>query len=349
LGRRAPFGRRVGGPGEPRSSDQHGGSTAAGERRGGERPQRPGSPGRRRRDEESFRGETFRAQRYRGRWQLTLQPDPQQQQHLAEAIRLLRQLQSENPAVPEYQRLLALCYAQSGSWGDDEQGRQGVELLRDIVRRYPKISDYRYDLATTLAGDVPGFPRRTSGEQPDAVESRYREALEHARQLDDSVPAYATARADISSRLARFLAKHHRGQAGEPQRLLEHAIEVQTRLIQQHDNAPDYLARRAWNYEQLAMVYEQQQTDPARRAAAEQLQLAIDDLNVILQHAEDGRLKIVHFPLAKFHHSRARVLRALGETELAAAEELLKAEHFEQANAVRRQWPPVAGGPASPE
>ena len=72
-----------------------------------------------------------------------------------QAIELLTELRSENPTIPEYQRMLALCYDLAANWGDTERGEQAIQLLREIVEQYPGVSDYRYDLeAGRRAGTI---------------------------------------------------------------------------------------------------------------------------------------------------------------------------------------------------
>jgi serine/threonine protein kinase len=173
--------------------------------------------------------------------------DPESQLHLGQAAKILVALRAEAPDVPEYARLLALCYREQADELDFAKLDPAVKLLEELVAAHPDVGDYRYDLCETLSGfDVP----RIDSEQYPAVEKRLRLAHEQSLALDMSVPAYVVSRVHIDhkfSTILRFMQAEGEDAAkqyDESLALARSAAGWQARLLERYPNDVSY---RAWH------------------------------------------------------------------------------------------------------
>jgi serine/threonine protein kinase len=132
-------------------------------------------------------------------------------QHRQRALAILEKLTSDYPDTPDYQFLLAQCYAlptftRGPDPERDEQLAQSREILVQLVERYPKMSEYRYELCRSY-GNVPwfrfgGFRTRVDLDQvQQQLELGENEAEILVRQ-NTAVPKYAKELADMSGKLA---------------------------------------------------------------------------------------------------------------------------------------------------
>jgi tetratricopeptide (TPR) repeat protein len=128
------------------------------------------------------------------------------------AISILEQLTRENPNVPDYRFLLALCHRPPASdptlatSSASARGRQrAIRILEELKMQYPEVDDYRYELIATYAWIHVGlFPwQRPSLVAPDAEKSLLT-ALEESQWLaahNPSIPYYARSEALILAKL----------------------------------------------------------------------------------------------------------------------------------------------------
>src|SRR5207249_3996262 len=80
------------------------------------------------------------------------------EQYLAKAVQLLKDLVQEQPAVPAYRHLLALCYREKSTLApgpfpkvDGSDRKEAVRLLEQLAALFPHVPEYRFDLSETLA------------------------------------------------------------------------------------------------------------------------------------------------------------------------------------------------------
>lgn len=77
------------------------------------------------------------------------------EQCLQDATAILRRLARQNLEEPKYQFLLAQCLCKQSAerqlLGEFVDVSEGLELLRDLVARYPEVANYRFSLGEALA------------------------------------------------------------------------------------------------------------------------------------------------------------------------------------------------------
>ncbi|HNQ22538.1 MAG TPA: serine/threonine-protein kinase [Phycisphaerae bacterium] len=163
------------------------------------------------------------------------------------AIDLLTELGASYPEVPEYRRLLALCYrdlpAPRLRGPDDQRGARdamthAIAILKQLVDDYPTGAEYRYDLSETYA--MAAVPALCVGTNPLAMEEqRLRDALKISEQLvaeRPNIPTYAISQVHIRLRFADFLRRRNQTDAAEDQ--LKHAESLQVGLAQRFPKIP---------------------------------------------------------------------------------------------------------------
>lgn len=160
-------------------------------------------------------------------------------ERLQQAVRTLEGLVEKHPSLPEYRLLLARAHCLAGSrrrpGGDRSSSsaasEKGLAMLRALAAEFPRVPDYRHELATVLAGlDRPWSGLRgdpgARGTEPDPVK-RLREALQICGQLvveSPDVPTYAATRIEVELRLAAALAVPGEDPPAETEALLRAAL-----------------------------------------------------------------------------------------------------------------------------
>lgn len=277
---------------------------------------RPGPPrGRRISREQLLRAFIFRDLR------------PQQAEHLQQAIQLLNELQQAHPGVPEYPRMLALCYREQFRGGDLEGLERAYTVLDELTTEYPQVDEYRYDLAMTLAAMA--MYNSDLGD--------LRKAVALSRELKEDTPANVVARADFCTALAASLGRERLGSEDEAERsrlaveaatLLAEAVNVCQRQLTLSPDSALYPGRLARAYDMLALLTRSQDKDSesAEHAmkAAKYLAIAID----IEQDKPD--INRLHWKIAQLCEFAAAGYQSAGQTEKAAAATAKAARHREK-------------------
>jgi tetratricopeptide (TPR) repeat protein len=206
-------------------------------------------------------------------------------------------------------------------------GEKATDILRKLVRDFPDVPDYRYDLAETLAAvDLPGplvfgprgAPPRTitEEERADAL-ARLTESLGIVEDLvakQPNVSDYASAQVRLLVRLAEV--EGLGGRADEAPKHLERAASLQAGLA---DRFPEAASYRVW----LALVKNAQARLRIERKEEREALSSLDSSIATLEPlANQPRMPHVRGLLAMSYGMRAEVLRGLGEGE--KAEESLK-------------------------
>ena len=256
----------------------------------------------------------------------------EQREHLDQAVELLVQLEEENPGVPEYSRMLALCYREQFRGGEDEQAlsKAAVEL-QQLVDDYPKADDYRYDLAMTLAAE--SF--NTSDIRP------LEQAIEHTRKLDGQTPAFSNARAELCAALATAILRKNEQLPEDAQsqrlegvqaarQLLIETVSVHELLLQSNPDSSPYLGRIANSLEMLGGVTRQLETPEGYRDAEAAFAKAAKHLEALLaQSSQHPLFARLHWPIAKLHQDRAECFELLGDTNGANKARTMAQDHLE--------------------
>jgi tetratricopeptide (TPR) repeat protein len=197
---------------------------------------------------------------------------------------------------------------------------RAIELLRQLVKDFPKVPDYRNDLCETLARA--GFPRGPGG--ADST-SRNKQLLNEALGLANglaseypTVPQYAASRAQVHDRLGVLL--HQLKQLDDAEKVLRKGVHIQSDLVKQYPDVIAYNFSLALLQASLGRVL----TDRDKlKEARTLLEASAERLEALRKR--DERLGFVRMFLDHRYHELYQVLTRLGEKEL-AAEALRKAE-----------------------
>ncbi len=230
------------------------------------------------------------------------------------AIDLLEALRKEHPNVPEYRHLLACCYRDappSGPRSVDATTDPGVQILRQLVKDFRRVPDYRYDLAETLARrSAPGGLSRA---ELDVAQRQLEEAATTAKELTDeypTVPLYAASRALIFDRLGDV--QEHLSQPDKALPEYQKAVSLQTTLARQHADVLAYDLTLARMQRSLARVQVDRKQLKEARAV---LEGTADHLEAVLK--KSPTTLSVRSSLGRTQRDLADVLTRLGEKDLA--------------------------------
>ncbi len=127
------------------------------------------------------------------------------------ATRILERLVAENPNLPDYQFLLALCLRPSGTAIMTRQDRayrqRAIRILEELKQAHPEVLDYRFELAATYAWIHVGFFPWQHPEAEPHAKSSLGMALAESRWLmehNPSIPDYACSAALILAKLGQL-------------------------------------------------------------------------------------------------------------------------------------------------
>jgi len=238
-------------------------------------------------------------------------------------------LVKEDPKNPAYRYLLAQCYREEGGpdSGPLPEIDKAEQLLKALVKDYPHVADYRFELADTYAmldvRDLPpeDFPR---------AEQRLREALKQSADLVDGhpyAPDYMILHVHILHKLARILRDTPPDQRDgdlarmdEAGQLYQEAIRRQAALVKRFpENIVDHFWLAMIRMSTAQFLLERRQPTEARTI----LETAVKETEPFYQaHPATASLRQV------LHDLYERLGEALERTEddKAAAEARQKAE-----------------------
>ena len=263
-------------------------------------------------------------------------PDPADSSASLQAIALLRDLVKDHPSVPEYRHLLACCYRDAppkrgpgGPPGDGPRPGPGGEspranldravgLMRQLVKDFPKVPDYRYDLGETLVRQTgmggPGRP----GDSDWLSESkkRLKEALDISTALVTeypTMPQYAASQAQVHDRFGLVFERLQDFNQAEAER--RKAVALQSDLVKKHQEVLAYNYSLSVMQTSLARVLGERENWKEARSL---LEASITRLEVLLNDPRLGNQNFMRMTLDRSYRDLGQVLMRLGETELAA-------------------------------
>jgi tetratricopeptide (TPR) repeat protein/tRNA A-37 threonylcarbamoyl transferase component Bud32 len=252
------------------------------------------------------------------------------------AIELLEELVNEYRLVPEYRHLLACCYRDAPperppfvpggrGGGDRPPGTNtdtAIRLLRQLVKDFPKVPDFRHDLCETLTrASFHGGAR--APESPAGARKLLDEAVELATALAaeyPKVPQYTASQALAHERLGLVL--HQLRQTESAEKELRKAVSLQATLARQHPEIVAHDFSLALMESSLSRLLRDVGNYKEARSF---LEAALSRLAAL--PAKDHRLGFVRMHLGQGYCELAEVLTRLGEAE-AAAEAQKKAEGY---------------------
>jgi serine/threonine protein kinase len=255
------------------------------------------------------------------------------EQYLGKAVQLLRILVKDEAAVvPAYRHLLALCYREKSTVfalppkTDPNDRKEAVNLLEQLVKLFPHVPEYRFDLSETLAQlDVRG-PVLPPGSA--ATEKDFQEALRLAKELvteHPNVPDYQLSKAQIHHRLAMTQRKN--GEAEKAEKNMRQAVALQNSLAQRFPKVQFHQFTNIMFHDRLIDVLLDQKKWADSRPL---LESNIKQLKKLI--GQDKSLLWWNHPLADNYGKLAKTLRELQEPELAAQAE-------QQAREIRQTFP----------
>ena len=161
------------------------------------------------------------------------------------AIRILEQLTREDPNIPDYRFLLALCHRPSGAspardLAGDRGRQRAIAILEELKAQYPEVVDYRYELAATHAWIHVGlFPWQSPTSATREAERSLLKALDESRWLVDhnpSIPHYVLSRTLILAKLGTVCWRARRFTEAED--YFQEAIQMQSVAIAKFPDLP---------------------------------------------------------------------------------------------------------------
>jgi serine/threonine protein kinase len=257
-------------------------------------------------------------------------PDPAESSASVQAINILKDLVRDHPNVPEYRHLLACCFRDAPPSPGERGPHQGpagqlskfgpnseaIELLRQLVKDFPKVPDYRYDLSETLAR-VGGPGRPLSSDLLSESKKRLDEALALSTALVNEYPTmsqYAASQAQIHDKLGFVF--ENVGEVEKAEKSRRKAVSLQADLAKKYPDVIVYSYSLAIMQSSLARQLLElgnwKETKLLLEAATSQLETIL---------SKDPKLAGAGFArmmLNRNYRDLAQVLERLGEKELAA-------------------------------
>jgi tetratricopeptide (TPR) repeat protein len=272
-----------------------------------------------------------------------------EQENLEKAIVLLEGLTAENPRVPDYRHLLALCYREmppprdpAGQPAASRTPDKATAILQKLVEDFPEVPDYRYDLSETYAKVDPGNLYFHSGPSATAFPQRDFDSLQKALEISESlvadhpnVPNYAASQAGIRMDLARIL--RNLGRLDEAEALLRKGKALQHLLVERYPEVTSYKVGKAMVDSSLAKVLRQRKELPEARSLLED---SVSLLEALLKDDQESRkLWPARGVLASNLRTLAGVLREQGEEDRSAQVSRRADDLFLRSGRAPRQLP----------
>jgi len=165
------------------------------------------------------------------------------------AIRILEELVREDPQIPDFRFLLALCHRPTGivptpaRGSEDGKGRRrAIRILEDLKSQYPGVADYRYELTATYAWVPVGlFPWQGQFAAAPDVEQSLRKAFDESQWLvthNPTIPHYATSQALILAKLGAVAWTARR--LGEAEAFFQQALDRQSACVEEFPDLPPH-------------------------------------------------------------------------------------------------------------
>jgi tetratricopeptide (TPR) repeat protein len=277
-------------------------------------------------DSRSFRYELARTHGNLGSVLWHLQEPAEAVRSDRRAIELLERLVDEEPGQAEYRLALARAYRRHHPVGPENPGgrnrqwfrAKAVSIIEDLVKKFPRVPDYRCELSETLAmmsfeprpfGDFGGPPPRRG-----TRESQLRRAMSLAKALTDEypeIPRYRAASARSQKDLAWLLHTTGRPYAAEP--LLSAAVTLYEDLREEYPTVEAYQFFLAMALQSHGNVLRDvDRLTESRRA----IQRAIEQQESYLKARPNTAFG--KSMLARQNDSLAKTLKLLGEEDEAA-------------------------------
>ncbi|MBM4049854.1 MAG: tetratricopeptide repeat protein, partial [Planctomycetes bacterium] len=249
----------------------------------------------------------------------------------------LGDLAQQHPGNPRYPHMLALCYRDWGPSFGSRNPREAMEnldrsvaLLEDLVRKFPDMPEYRFDLCEAYtAFDI----RHVVPEDFDDAEERLRKALAVSKTLvaqHPNIASYLVSRTHIQHKLSRLLLRTRR--PSEAETCARDALEIQTALVAQFPDTPYYKVWQAMFRISLANVLvERSRTADARVLFEENGKMLAALLN------ENQEMAFLHGLLDMNCRDYAHALHLMGLRDQAAEAIRLADEHRQAYRAADRR------------
>ena len=262
------------------------------------------------------------------------------------AIGILEQLTRENPNIPDYRFLLALCHRPPGLGPDPvstptcAKGRErAIQILEQLTAEYPDVADYRYELTATYAWIHVGlFPWQEPSTAPSEAERSLLGALDESQWLvahNPAIPHYARSKTLILAKLGTICWRT--GRLGEAEDFFQKALETQSNLIAEFPDLPSH-NRVLLEFARLRLgqvQHEDNVNSPDLNAMGKPrdlLETCIDNLTELTTRPELAEDRLAWSSLPVAYDTLSRVLAQGGESQ--------KAEEAKKSGAMIRSRTP---------
>ncbi len=244
---------------------------------------------------------------------------PLPEDSLERAVSILEALIDKQPAAPDHQHLLALCYRELGVgknfWSlraNEDYRARAVQMLEQLVETYPRVGRYKLDLCETYTMRHPGpldFISRDAREQRTRMERAVEIAEELVKQQPGD-PRFALNLARTHHHFARICEHAHDKELME--RSLRKSFEVQRNLTTRFPDVLPFVAESVRFGIALAEFYEREKRF---EQAAEVIQNALADVNH-MQQAENKPSYVRQLTARCLHTAEAIYRSTADDTKL---------------------------------
>ena len=202
---------------------------------------------------------------------------------------------------------------------------QATRILEQLVRDFPQVPDYRFDLCQSYAM-IDMRPHDLSPEDPSAAELRILKALALSEELTADHPQvaeYLASQAQIHHKLTAVLLRS--GRHDEAEQSERKALLCQQKLV---ERAPDVVPFRIWLSAFRTSLADVLLTTGKLDEAKDQLQNAARTLDDLLgAHPE---MWYLHGPLMGANETLAGIFRQAGRDDLASRAATQAEQHRQQ-------------------
>jgi eukaryotic-like serine/threonine-protein kinase len=200
------------------------------------------------------------------------------EESLKTAVDLLVDLVQQNPDVPNYPHLLALCYREGSDRYFPDHIGQAFSTLEKLNRQFPDEPEYVQDLIETCTMIDARNPGLTV-EELETAEIRLRIGLDYAENLIVKIPDnpdYEFAKLRLLHNLGQVLKRSYR--TDEALTCFDEALQLQASLVRRHPDVEAYAPWQSFIHFSMARLFLDRREPEQARALLDATSRALLDM-----------------------------------------------------------------------